>query len=104
MEENNSEKLIVYAVIYGQGPNWECMAAERQLRIDEHISYQRGWLDRGALMAGGPFLDSAGGMAIFRADSADEIELIIDKDPAVVAGVYKAELQRWHVRRSMLGL
>ena len=47
----------------------------------------------GILIEGGPFLDHSGGMALIKVDSRAQAEKILMADPAVISGVFSAELR-----------
>jgi uncharacterized protein YndB with AHSA1/START domain/uncharacterized protein YciI len=77
-------------------------------KIEEHAAYLKGLLDEGTLVLAGPSFDpvyypgpTSGGIAfeiptpgivVFKADSVDAARRIMENDPAVKAGVFKARL------------
>lgn len=44
-------------------------------------------LENGRLLASGPFVDFAGALLIFEAETIEELNNLLDKDPYEVAGV-----------------
>jgi len=84
------------AVIYSKGPAWtDSDAAQDQ--IEAHKAYQHRNFEAGKLVMGGPFIDEAGGMAIYEAQSKEEVEAIVQNDPAVKSGFYLASLHSWRI-------
>jgi uncharacterized protein len=61
--------------------------------MSEHFVYWRGQLERGTILLFGPVLDPTGvwGLAIARADDADEVASMTAADPVVVAGLGRYE-------------
>ena len=84
------------AVIYSKGPNWRKEGPDGE-HISRHIAYQRKNFEAKKLVMGGPFMDEAGGMAVFEVDSRDEAAEIVQNDPAVKAGFYVTSLHPWRI-------
>jgi uncharacterized protein YciI len=61
----------------------------------DHLEYLEGLNQEGKIFAKGPFLDGAGGMVIYQADSYDEALELAEKDPYIVHGVRRLELHEW---------
>mgnify|MGYP005829489147 CR=1 FL=1 len=47
------------------------------------------------LLAGGPFKDHTGGLVIIEADKVEEIEEVIENDPAIVERKLEAVIYPW---------
>jgi uncharacterized protein YciI len=97
MSEQRSRPPIHFVAFHSAGPAWqEGTAFFQQPGVEEHAAYYEAELDAGRLESGGPFTDSSGGMAIFRADigqaQAEEIALA---DPAVRSGLLRVEVKPW---------
>jgi len=63
--------------------------------VGEHFEYLRGLSDRGIVLLAGRTLNtdaSAFGIVIFDVPSEAEAREVVEKDPAVRAGVFEAEL------------
>ena len=88
----------LFVVIYRPGPAWIPGKPGHQQKLGGHLVFIRGLLADGRLVAGGPFLEGEGGMAIFRAASMEEAKAILATDPAVIDGVFAAELRAWDPR------
>lgn len=62
--------------------------------MEQHLRYMKDLFDRGALILGGPYGSSKGGIAVFVADSFEEAERLADQDPARQAGVIGYRLDK----------
>jgi len=63
----------------------------------DHLAYLEELNKQGKIFAKGPFLDGAGGMVIYIADSLEEAKELAEKDPYVVQGVRRLELHEWKI-------
>jgi uncharacterized protein YciI len=88
---------LCFAVVYAPGPNWKEREQQRQDDLKAHISYQHSWLDKGILLMGGPYPDDEGGLALFAADSEDEIQALVAADPCVASGTYQVTVHQWRI-------
>ncbi len=86
-----------YAIIYTPGPSWKKGNSVYQQELFARSEYMEQLLERGILMAGGPFIDNSGGLAILRARNLREAQDIINHDPAVEDGIFDASLRPWQV-------
>lgn len=71
------------------------MTEDEAIAVDEHYAYLRGLTDWGVVVLAGRTLeagDGGFGLVVFNASSADEAERLMRGDPAVSAGVLRAEL------------
>ena len=62
-----------------------------------------GFLEKGTLVMGGPFLDDSGGMMVMNASPADA-KAAAEGDPAVKAGLLKVVVRPWMVPMSSVEL
>ncbi|WP_246942532.1 YciI family protein [Bacillus pinisoli] len=62
----------------------------------QHLAYLESQEQAGKIFARGPFLDGAGGMVIYEADSLVEARELAEKDPYVAEGVRRLELHEWN--------
>jgi uncharacterized protein YciI len=63
-----------------------------------HREYLKTLLDSDRLVISGPFTDDTGGILVYNATSAEEVEAIIRADPFAQAGVFKSwKLHEWRV-------
>jgi uncharacterized protein len=67
------------------------MTAEEQATMRSHVEFLHGQLAAGTLVVAGPVLDPAGvfGMAVFEAESMDELRRLLERDPARAIGHYQ---------------
>ena len=78
-----------------KGPNW----GPEDERVSTHLSHAilQGWKKSGAILVGGWFVDFGDprGMYIFVLDSVEEVETLVQSDPAVQSGKLAFELHPW---------
>jgi uncharacterized protein YciI len=84
-----------YLVVYKPGPNFLPGKPLKEQPLTEHGRYLLGLHVKGSLKFAGPFLDDAGGAAVFEAADDDEARAVVAADPPVVSGVFVAELHPW---------
>ncbi|MFC7442557.1 YciI family protein [Laceyella putida] len=65
-----------------------------------HLAYLEELEQQGKIFAKGPFIDGAGGMVIYIADSLEEAKELAEKDPYVIEGVRRLELHEWKMVRA----
>ncbi len=65
--------------------------AEREI-MGRHSAFLKELLEQGRLLLAGPCLDGAYGVAIFKVTDAAEARALVERDPAVVAGLFTPEL------------
>ena len=66
---------------------------EESAVVGRHFRYLQGLLGEGRLIMAGPCTDGKGpGIIVFEAADEDEARVTMEADPAVVAGVFSAEL------------
>ena len=86
-----------FALQYSPGPNWENDKSIYDQDLKEHIAYMERLHKEGKLLMGGPFSDSTGGLALLKVGSIEEAADIVEKDPAVLNGVFEVAVRPWHV-------
>jgi uncharacterized protein YciI len=64
------------------------MTAEEQATMRAHVEFLQGQLTAGTLVVSGPVVDPAGifGMAVFEAESMEEVRRLLEQDPARAIG------------------
>jgi uncharacterized protein YciI len=78
--------------------------------LEDHLRWAIGAEHRGELFASGPFVaegfapGALGGLSILRADSVEEAQRIIQRDPFIREGVFKADVKRWMLMEGGLTL
>ncbi|RKQ35657.1 YciI family protein [Oceanobacillus halophilus] len=60
-----------------------------------HLEYLAVKEREGKVFAKGPFVDGSGGLVIYIADTKDEVEEIVKKDPYVTSGARGYEIHEW---------
>jgi uncharacterized protein YciI len=85
----------LYVCLYRAGPNWLPGKPATAQPLRPHAAYMKKLLDDGVLLAGGPFLDVDGGMAVVRARDIAAAKAIFAVDPAITAGVMLGEVRPW---------
>ena len=65
--------------------------------VDQHLDYLKGLLSTGCLILAGRCQDGPPGIVVFEAEDADAATSVMQNDPAVRAGVFKAELRPYRV-------
>lgn len=61
----------------------------------EHIDYLNDLIEKGKILAKGPFTDHTGGLIIFRAASMEEAQQLADNDPAAIEKTREFMLKEW---------
>ena len=63
-----------------------------------HREYLTGLQQQGKLVISGPFSDDRGGLLVYEADTAAEVEKLIAEDPFATEGVFVSwEIRAWNV-------
>lgn len=62
-----------------------------------HREWLADLLEKGALLASGPFVDFPGALLIFQSDSIEELGHLLDQDPYEVAGLLaERNITQWN--------
>ena len=88
----------LYVFLYSAGPAWKAGLPMERQALGPHAGYVKGLLDEGRLVGGGRFEGLDGGMAIVRAATLAEAQATLAADPAIVSGVFVADLRAWTPR------
>jgi uncharacterized protein YciI len=88
----------LFLFLFRPGPNWREGVPMRQQNLREHAAYHDRLVREGRGFAGGGYVGMDGGMAIVRAADRAEAEAILAADPAILNGVFAAELREWRPR------
>ena len=84
-----------FAIIYRPGPNWQAGLPMERQDLGAHLAYYRLGVAQGRVFAGGALPSVDGGLAILTASSLADAEAFLELDPAVVKGVFVAQLFEW---------
>jgi uncharacterized protein YciI len=86
-----------FLLLYRPGPAWIPGKPVGEQPLREHYRYLRGLALQGVLTMAGPFADDRGGAVAFEADDLAAANALAEADPAVVSGVFLAEVHPWAV-------
>jgi uncharacterized protein YciI len=86
-----------FVAFHRPGPAWrEGVDFLEQPGVDEHAAHYARAMAAGQLDRGGPFLDSTGGMMVFRAGVTRAVaEDVAHSDPAVRSGLLIVDVKPW---------
>jgi len=68
-----------------------------QLYRAEHLDYLAAVRNQGHIFANGRFVDGAGGLVIYRANTFEEVETFVLNDPYVVHQARGYEIHEWDI-------
>jgi len=88
----------LFLFLYRPGPAWRPGVPMREQDLRAHGAYHARLLREGRSFAGGGYVGEDGGLAIVRAASVEEARAMLAADPAIVSGVFVAELRQWAPR------
>ncbi|MGQ0590609.1 MAG: YciI family protein [Sphingosinicella sp.] len=91
-----ARELFLY--LFRPGPAWVAGRPMRQQNLREHGAYHARLVEEGRSVAGGGYIGEDGGMAIIRAADLAEAQAMLAADPAIVNGVFAAEIRQWRPR------
>lgn len=94
--------MAIFAVTYHYVSDDDAINAHRPV----HREYLRSLLDGGGLLAAGPTTgrQTPSAQLIFEAESAEEVNALLDADPFVLEGVVTSrEIYEWNVALGSLG-
>lgn len=63
--------------------------------VGQHFNYFAGMYEQGKLKYAGRCEDGYLGVSLFVAESAEEVEQIMEDDPAILAGVMTYKVKQW---------
>ncbi len=86
-----------YTIVFSPGPNWVPGTSLMEQDLEPHGLYHQAAYEAGTLLFAGPFLDDAGGVTVFLAETPEDAEMFVAEDPAVKAGIFEASLHPQHV-------
>lgn len=92
-----AQPLSIYAILYRPGPSWREGVPMVEQSLGPHGRYIADQARNGRVRAAGPFA-SEGGIVLLRVASEEEAQAFVAADPAVVAGLFEAEIELWTPR------
>lgn len=93
-----SEPRQLFLILYSPGPSWRAGRPMREQDLRAHGAYYAGLLRDGRAFAGGGYVGEDGGLAIVRAANLGEARAILAADPAIIGGIFVADLRQWAPR------
>lgn len=63
--------------------------------LEEHIDYLNKHIEKGNILAKGPYTDHSGGFIIFGVKTMEEAQRIADHDPAAINKTREFTLKEW---------
>ncbi|MGG3470587.1 YciI family protein [Neobacillus pocheonensis] len=88
---------FVYLIRPNRSNFIETMTQEEANLMDDHFQYLKDLLAEEKLIMAGPCLDGAFGICVFKSDSWENAEAIMNHDPAVSNGIMTSELHKYRV-------
>jgi uncharacterized protein YciI len=88
----------LFLFLFRPGPAWREGVPMRQQDLRAHAAYHAQLLREGRSFAGGGYVGMDGGLAIVRAADRAEAEAMLAADPAILNGVFAAEIRQWAPR------
>jgi uncharacterized protein YciI len=85
----------LFLFVYRPGPSWRTGVPMREQDLRAHGAYHAQLVRDGRSVAGGGFVGLDGGMAIVRAADLAEAQAMLAADPAIVNGVFAADIRHW---------
>lgn len=89
------EARQLFLFLYRPGPAWQPGVPMRQQDLRAHGAYHARLVREGRSVAGGGFTGLDGGMAIVRAADLAEAQAMLAADPAIINGVFAADIRHW---------
>lgn len=71
---------------------------KRKELLPKHREFLFSMREQGKIYAMGPFVDGAGGLVIYVADSLEEAQAMAEKDPYVSEKALRLELHEWRIK------
>ena len=96
-QKEKFEPINLWFVMLIKGPNREQDSATAQKLQDGHMANMTKMHNAGKLVTAGPFLDDANwrGIFILKCENKEEVEALVQQDPAIVAGRLSYEIHPW---------
>ena len=88
---------FVYLIRPNRSDFIESMTNEESKVMADHFEYLKQLLAEEKLILAGPCLDGAFGICVFKSESWENAETVMNNDPAVSNGVMSSELHKYRV-------
>ncbi len=63
----------------------------------QHLEYLEQGRNEGTILMNGRFVDGAGGLVIYRGDSLQSVEELVNTDPYILNGARNYEIHEWEM-------
>ena len=103
-KEEKFEPINLWFVMLMKGPNrTQDSTTAAQLQAG-HMANMDVMAKAGKLLVAGPFMEDANwrGISIIKCDSKEEAEMLVKKDPAILAGKLSYEIHPWMTGKNCL--
>ena len=88
----------LFLLLFRPGPAWAEGKPMAQQQLKAHGAYHATLVRENRAVAAGGYVGIDGGMAIVRAADWAEAQAILAADPAILNGVFSAEVRQWRPR------
>ena len=92
------DRSQIFLFLFRPGPAWRQGVPMARQDLRAHAAYHARLVSEGRGFAGGGYVGEDGGLAIVRAASRAAAQAMLEVDPAIVNGVFVAELRQWAPR------
>jgi uncharacterized protein len=86
-----------FFIIFKPGAAWLAGKSLAEQPLQQHGKYMLSLYQAGLMRYAGPFADGSGGAVLLEVAGEAEARATIDKDPAVLEGVFVYELYVWNL-------
>lgn len=92
------EPVACYVVFFTPGPAWIAHPVTiKQEGHTAHIRYTDSMMRRGYKAIGGSLANNEGSAAVWFNKTYEEVKQLVDNDPSIRSGIYKAEIKEWMI-------
>ncbi len=85
-----------FVFIYRPGPAWVPNRSVLEQPLAGRFAHMKKLEQSGVLCLGGPFKDDTGALGVVRASDYGSAFALVSSDPAVLEGIFTAEVHPWH--------
>lgn len=95
-QQNSPDKYAnrrFFVLMFTPGENWEHDKPMSQQKLEDHRAYYQKLLEKKLVVIGGGFTEENGGLSILKVRDKMEADSLVQNDPAVLSGVFKAQVK-----------
>lgn len=92
----------LFVLFLTKGPKWTAEETPELAKLQiEHVEYQISLRKSGKTLMVGPLIDNGKirGITVFKVNSAEEVQVLMNEDPGVKAGVFEYKIHPWMVEK-----